>query len=159
LASNILYGSRLGHFAAFGREVWRAWDWMWGRLNAAVHLGALLELSAEDINAIADLILAAEGWTRDALIAEIPLVVAATAENLTDAMRQDGLMLPAADAMFGLLGSQIATAPTAPAAARWVAVLCARETPPAVHGVERVARDLAKPVRGLMWHRLEHGDG
>jgi predicted acylesterase/phospholipase RssA len=158
-ASNILYGSRLGHFAAFGRPGWREWDWMWGRLNAAVHLGALLDLSAEEINEIADLILAAEGWTRKALIDEIPFVVAATTDNLMKAMNEDGLLLPATDAMFGLLGSQVATDPKAPGLARWVAVLCAREHPPGLSLAERAVRDLAKPARAMMWRLLEHEAG
>jgi hypothetical protein len=33
-----LYGLRLGHFAGFVAEAWRANDWMWGRLDGASRL-------------------------------------------------------------------------------------------------------------------------
>ncbi|MCU1473006.1 DUF3376 domain-containing protein [Amnibacterium sp.] len=41
-ASDILYGTRLGHFAAFGSRKWREWDWLWGRISATLHLCELL---------------------------------------------------------------------------------------------------------------------
>ena len=43
--NNILYGTRLNHFAAFADPDWRAWDWMWGRMNALAHLASLLGLT------------------------------------------------------------------------------------------------------------------
>ncbi|HEY0373527.1 MAG TPA: DUF3376 domain-containing protein, partial [Amnibacterium sp.] len=44
-ASDILYGTRLGHFAAFGKPEWREWDWLWGRISATLHLCELLDVS------------------------------------------------------------------------------------------------------------------
>jgi predicted acylesterase/phospholipase RssA len=35
---NKLYGTRFGHFGAFGTDDFRDWDWMWGRLDAALTL-------------------------------------------------------------------------------------------------------------------------
>jgi len=37
-----LWGTQLGHFAAFGRPEWRDHDWLWGRLDGAAHLVRLL---------------------------------------------------------------------------------------------------------------------
>ncbi|CUR57487.1 hypothetical protein NOCA1130054 [metagenome] len=36
---NKLYGTRFGHFGAFGTQEFRDWDWMWGRIDAALTLG------------------------------------------------------------------------------------------------------------------------
>jgi hypothetical protein len=44
-----LYGTRLGHFGAFGEESWRDWDWAWGRLDAAAQLGRVLEATTEEV--------------------------------------------------------------------------------------------------------------
>ncbi|MCV2490712.1 patatin-like phospholipase family protein [Geodermatophilus sp. YIM 151500] len=37
-----LYGTRVQHFAAFGLDEWRGWDWTAGRLDAQVHLARAL---------------------------------------------------------------------------------------------------------------------
>jgi hypothetical protein len=37
----------MGHFAAFGLEEWRAWDWTAGRLDAQTHLSRALLTSAD----------------------------------------------------------------------------------------------------------------
>ena len=59
--NNILYGTRLNHFAAFADPDWRAWDWMWGRMNALAHLASLLNLTEDEVNDLTKAILAAEG--------------------------------------------------------------------------------------------------
>jgi hypothetical protein len=41
-AGRKLYGLRMHHFAAFGLDEWRAWDWLCGRLDAQVHLARAL---------------------------------------------------------------------------------------------------------------------
>jgi predicted acylesterase/phospholipase RssA len=41
-----LWGTHLGHFAAFGREEWREDDWVWGRLDGMAHLVRLLDAQA-----------------------------------------------------------------------------------------------------------------
>ena len=58
--NNILYGTRLNHFAAFADPDWRAWDWMWGRMNALAHLASLLGLTEGEVNELTNAILAAE---------------------------------------------------------------------------------------------------
>ena len=45
-----LYGTRLGHFAAFGLEEWRTWDWTCGRLDAQVHLARALVADQKDMD-------------------------------------------------------------------------------------------------------------
>ncbi len=42
-----LFGTRMGHFAAFGLEEWRAWDWTAGRLDAQTHLSRALLKTAD----------------------------------------------------------------------------------------------------------------
>jgi hypothetical protein len=60
LGDQILYGTQVGHFGAFGAESWRKWDWLMGRLHAVSHLGTLLH-SGDAPNPKE----AAEGWVRD----------------------------------------------------------------------------------------------
>jgi Protein of unknown function (DUF3376) len=45
-AAKKLYGERWGHFGAFASKEGRAWDWMWGRLDAAMSISAELLKSA-----------------------------------------------------------------------------------------------------------------
>jgi hypothetical protein len=56
-----LYGTRLGHFGGFGAREFRDWDWMWGRLDAALTLGRALlrdsRLVAEEETALIDALL------------------------------------------------------------------------------------------------------
>jgi hypothetical protein len=47
-----LYGARLGHFGGFLNGDWRLWDYMWGRLDAIAHLGRLMGLAVEDVDAL-----------------------------------------------------------------------------------------------------------
>ena len=84
--NNILYGTRLNHFAAFADPDWRAWDWTWGRMNALAHLASLLGLTDDEVNDLTNAILAVEGR-------ELPAVQAgiSTAMNLTDAQMRDQL--------------------------------------------------------------------
>lgn len=48
---NKLYGTRFGHFGAFGTGDFRDWDWMWGRLDAALTLAPALLQNAHDSTA------------------------------------------------------------------------------------------------------------
>lgn len=41
-ANQKLFGTRLGHFGAFGHEEFREWDWMWGRLDGSLALAAAM---------------------------------------------------------------------------------------------------------------------
>jgi hypothetical protein len=47
-AEGKLYGTRIHHFAAFGLEKWRRWDWLCGRLDAQVHLARAMTAAASD---------------------------------------------------------------------------------------------------------------
>ena len=45
-AAKKLYGEQWGHFGAFASRAGREWDWLWGRLDAAMSISAkLLEIS------------------------------------------------------------------------------------------------------------------
>jgi predicted acylesterase/phospholipase RssA len=46
-ASRKLYGERWGHFGAFASKAGREWDWLWGRLDAAMSLSAELLETAD----------------------------------------------------------------------------------------------------------------
>jgi predicted acylesterase/phospholipase RssA len=67
-----LYGTRLGHFGAFGKEDWRVWDWTWGRLDGAAHLVRILCNGAlppdevqQEVLSLQNLILACERPSED----------------------------------------------------------------------------------------------
>lgn len=69
-----LYGDRFMHFGAFGRDSFKDWDWMWGRLDGAVTLAkALLPANLADtrreqlIDALVDEILGDCEVTREAV--------------------------------------------------------------------------------------------
>jgi predicted acylesterase/phospholipase RssA len=156
--SNILYGTRLSHFAAFGRSEWRAWDWLWGRLHAAMHLGRLLGLSPGEIDEIVEEIVIAEGTTIDEVKASIARTVTETPEDLIAKMKADGLLPAAADAVLALLGSTVVTSPSVPGPVRtiggWAYALSARRPAGLAIG-KRVSRALFTIPRWLIWRRLE----
>ena len=67
-----LWGSQLGHFAAFGRPEWRDQDWAWGRLDGIAHLVNLLEAEratdlSDDLTKIQQLALGAQHLTSESL--------------------------------------------------------------------------------------------
>lgn len=67
-----LWGSQLGHFAAFGRPEWRDQDWAWGRLDGIGHLVKLLEVErsvdlSDDLVTIQGLALQAQRLTCESL--------------------------------------------------------------------------------------------
>ena len=101
-----LWGTQLGHFAAFGRPEWRMHDWRWGRLDAAAHLArAVAQAGGPDVpvgDAVHDLhtgILVAEakaaGRGGDAekeggcLNEDTAALVTMTATGVLDRMRHD----------------------------------------------------------------------
>ncbi|MCW2666742.1 MAG: patatin-related protein [Frankiales bacterium] len=60
-----LYGTRLKHFAAFGRRQWRRWDWACGRLDAQVHIARALAAGRDlDPVALAAARTSADSWLR-----------------------------------------------------------------------------------------------
>lgn len=157
-ASDILYGTRLGHFAAFGRPEWRAWDWLWGRISAVVHLGRLLDLTPAEVDELVLAVVAAEGTSLEDLRSGIARVIGARQEDLLATMRADGILPSALDSVFALLNSTRETAPPLPhpvaTAGRTASLLAARTHPPGGTLRQRIARGATAPIRRRWWHRL-----
>jgi patatin-related protein len=109
--NNILYGTRLNHFAAFADPDWRAWDWMWGRMNALAHLASLLGLTEDEVNALTNAILAVEGRQLPAVQAGIKTVMNLTSTQMMDYLRSAGRFPPALDALFDFIRSNALTNP------------------------------------------------
>jgi patatin-related protein len=109
--NNILYGTRLNHFAAFADPDWRAWDWMWGRMNALAHLATLLGLTDDEVNDLTNAILAVEGRQLTAVQAGIKTVMNLTGTQMQDYLRSAGRFPPALDALFEFIRSQAPTNP------------------------------------------------
>jgi predicted acylesterase/phospholipase RssA len=109
--NNILYGTRLNHFAAFADPDWRAWDWMWGRMNALAHLASLLGLTEAEVNDLTSAILAVEGRQLSAVQAGISTVMNLTGTQMQDYLRSAGRFPPALDALLAFIRSQAPTNP------------------------------------------------
>jgi patatin-related protein len=109
--NNILYGTRLNHFAAFADPDWRAWDWTWGRMNALAHLATLLNLTEDEVNDLTNAILAVEGRQLSAVQAGIRTVMNLTGTQMMDYLRSAGRFPPALDALFDFIRSQAPTNP------------------------------------------------
>jgi predicted acylesterase/phospholipase RssA len=156
-AAGILYGTRLHHFAAFVRPAWRKWDYMWGRLHAAIHLGELLELRPGQVEEIITAIIAAEGTTVDAVTAEIGKVLSLGSGELNTVLRSDDIARPAVDAVLALLNSDRRTSPPVPDAVasggKWISALTARH-PGSVGAGRRTVRILVSPLRRFLWSKL-----
>jgi predicted acylesterase/phospholipase RssA len=154
---DILYGTRLSHFAAFVRPEWRAWDWMWGRLHAAVHLGQLLELEPAQVEEMITAIIAAEGFTVDAVRTGIDTVLGLDRARLLADLRSDDILRPAVDALLALLNSDRKTRPRVPdgvaTAGKWISALMARK-PGAIGLGRRMARSAAWGFRRFVWGKL-----
>lgn len=159
--NNILYGTRLHHFAAFARADWRRWDWLWGRLNALQHLAQILELSPTDVDELTEAIVADEGhdlgWVRD----QIAVVMAMTPAALNQAMKDDGDLVAGADAALALLRSDPATNPRLPRPLVWVGQVASEML--ARHGYDGnllhdALRLAATPLRHMFWRMLGRGD-
>jgi patatin-related protein len=155
--SDILYGTRLSHFAAFGREDWRAWDWMWGRIHAAVHLGTLLGLSDTDINEVTGHIITAEGRTIADVSQQISDVIPATSARLIADLEADNLLPLTTDAVLSLLASTRPTFPEVPQLIRtiggWANALGAHH-PAGLSPLRRAGRIAAWPERIYAWGKL-----
>ena len=158
--NNILYGTRLNHFAAFADPGWRAWDWMWGRMNALAYLTSLLGLTEEEVNDLTNAILAAEGRQLSAVQAGISTVMNLTSAKMQDDLRSAGRIPPALDALFAFIRSQAPTNPKLPKGTeklgQFVSDLFARRghTGRVSHPVLRGA---ALIPRRLLWKRAKPG--
>ncbi len=151
--SNVLYGTRLSHFAAFGSRSWRAWDWMWGRLHAAVHLGHLLGLDEDEIDELAQLIIVAEQRTVEDVRVEIGQVMGATAADLLAEIRAEHLVRPAVNGLFEMIAGRHPTEPAYPDPVRWAAVLSPYSSA-GLTGWRRVVQVLVFPLRLVLRHIL-----
>jgi len=109
--NNILYGTRLNHFAAFGDPAWRDWDWMWGRMNALARLATLLGLNDDEVDGLTKAILAAEGRELPAVQNGIATAMNYTGKEIRDHLRAANRFPPALDALFDLLRSDAPTSP------------------------------------------------
>jgi patatin-related protein len=109
--NNILYGTRLNHFAAFADPDWRAWDWTWGRMNALAHLATLLGLTEEEVSDLTNAILAVEGRQLSAVQAGIGTAMNLASKKMLDDLRSAGRFPPALDALFDFIRSQAPTSP------------------------------------------------
>jgi hypothetical protein len=109
--NNILYGTRLNHFAAFADPDWRAWDWMWGRMNALADLASLLGLTEDEVNDLTNAILAVEGRQLPAVQVGISTVMSLTGTKMLNDLRSADRFPPALDALFDFIRSQAPTSP------------------------------------------------
>ena len=158
--NNILYGTRLNHFAAFGDPAWRDWDWMWGRMNALARLTTLFGLNDDEVDGLTKAILAAEGRELPAVQNGIATAMNYTGKEIRDHLRAANRFPPALDALFDLLRSD---APTSPPLrpeihnlGRAVSDLLARsghEDPVQHH----VLRAVALIIRSPLWKRVKPG--
>ncbi|MDR7252625.1 hypothetical protein J2X46_001601 [Nocardioides sp. BE266] len=101
-----LYGSRWGHFGAFGADDWRASDWLWGRLDGGRQLVELLVDPGDEredlLQRLGKAILDEEGETLDAVQGSASSVRNATATSLWKAFVKE-LKSPTRDAIFAKL--------------------------------------------------------
>jgi patatin-related protein len=159
--NNILYGTRLNHFAAFGDPAWRDWDWMWGRMNALARLATLLGLNDDEVDGLTKAILAAEGRELPAVQNGIATAMNFTGKEIRDHLRSANRFPPALDALFDLLRSDAPTSPRLRTEihdlGQAVSDLLARsghEDPVKHH----VLREAALIVRKLLWKHVEPGE-
>jgi patatin-related protein len=156
--SNILYGTRLNHFAAFADPKWRAWDWMWGRMNALAHLASLLDLTEDEVNDLTNAILAVEGCQLSAVQDGISTVMNLTDTQIRDYLRSADRFPPGLDALFDFIRSTALTNPPLreeiEKLGQIASDLFARpgQTGSVSH---RILRTLAMIPRRLLWKHVE----
>ncbi len=154
---NILYGTRLNHFAAFADPDWRDWDWMWGRMNALAHLASLLGLNDDDVNDLTQAILAAENRQLAAVQDQIGTIMNLTGPEIRDYLRSADRFPPALDALFDLFRSQAPTSPRLPNGlqdlGQVVSDLLARSGHEG-HVRHHILRDAALIPRDLLWKHV-----
>jgi len=155
-ANDILYGTRLNHFAAFADESWRAWDWMWGRMNALAYLASLLGLSDSELNHLTSAVLEAEGCKLPEVLENIGKVLHADTGDLLKELRAKNRIPPVFDALFEFISSDAPTSPLLPheliKVGQIASHLLARNPSEHDHGL---SRDLAALPRHMLWKRIE----
>lgn len=92
-----LWGTKLGHFGAFGLAQWRNDDWLWGRLDGAAHLVRIISgrLPAaagathveEEVTALQELILRSEATGVEDVRATLRDVMRLTNKEVLDLLR------------------------------------------------------------------------
>lgn len=101
-----LYGSRWGHFGAFGADAWRASDWLWGRLDGGRQLVELLVDPGDEredlLQRLGKAILDEEGETLAAVQRSASSVRNATPRSLWKQFVTE-LKSPTRDAIFAKL--------------------------------------------------------
>jgi predicted acylesterase/phospholipase RssA len=156
--NNILYGTRLNHFAAFADPDWRDWDWMWGRMNALARLARLLGLNDDEVNDLTKAILAAENCQLPAVQDGIATAMNYTGKEIRDHLRSANRFPPALDALFDLLRSDAPTNPPLRTEihdlGQAVSDLLARSGHEG-HVKHHVLRDAALIIRHPFWKHVE----
>jgi len=156
--NNILYGTRLNHFAAFADPDWRAWDWMWGRMNALAHLATLLHLTEEEVSDLTNAILAVEDSKLSAVQAGISTAMNLTSEDMLNHLRSVGRFPPALDALFDFIRSQAPTSPPLREEIETLGQIASDLFARSGHTgtvSHRVLRVIALIPRRLLWKRVE----
>ena len=85
-----LYGTRMGHFAAFGLERWRDWDWTAGRLDAQTHLSRAL---MKAVDGSADTVEWTAAVQRETVRAELQMTPEAWARERQELFAKDNRRL------------------------------------------------------------------
>ena len=150
-----MYGTRLNHFAAFARDDWRAWDFLWGRIHGAMRLAALLQLDSQQVDELVEQIVRAEGHDPAWVRGQIPSVTGLTKDVVWDELRSNKIARRAIDALFALLGSQLQTNPAVPKEALWIAALAGRRSPKQLNLIQRCARIAVTPGRWIAQRKLK----
>lgn len=157
--SNILYGTRLNHFAGFGEQKWREWDWLWGRIHGAVHLGRLRGLDSSEVNELVSLIITAEGWTVQEVRDGIGDVFGFDDAKILTSLKALGQLPKLGDSVFELLTSAPTTSPPIPggvrSAARFASIAGSRmgPPPPDMTFKEKILRRYLRKKRRAQWDR------
>ena len=162
LADRVLYGTQVGHFGAFGAAEWREWDWLMGRLHGVAHLGHLLGADEEWIRETQELVLVAEGSTREAVDARIRRLsedfppggggaaVRAMRDELNATDRGRTVLRSLVERLVAVSDG------VTPRFGTWAkAVIAADQQPPP--GYLRSVRWLTEPARGVFWRGIVSG--
>jgi hypothetical protein len=155
LGGRKLYGTQVGHFAAFGLPQWRDWDWLCGRLDAVAHLGAALNASPEWVKATQLEVLASEGSNQVNFASRMAAMSGLGVSELHHEMINDksgGKSLFA----LGKRIVQFAEAATgdSSATARWLRLLLEPTSAAETSYRSRAVRWLTHPARATAWSRL-----
>ena len=162
-----LWGTHLGHFAAFGRSEWRDHDWVWGRLDGIAHLVRLLAAESDVVDEVAveqrvreiqDLFLKSQSLMRQDLVACAESLAGVDNDQVLARWSRDEAGL---DAILDVLESALTTMrdrengnnPAVAAAGVLLTQVLARQLPDDVKGLGR--RTVHWATRGVRKRLVE----